>query len=249
MGLGHSPSISMDGLIFSFDAGNSRSYAGSGNTAYDLASSTTTYALTNGPTYSSSNGGAIVLDGTNDFLYNPTRNITTEFQYNSAFTIVAWCKITENTAEGYLVNNRTQDISGTQYTGWALIQANGEILGFVGGYPSSVFSWRRVGSGTTVFSNLVYNKWAHIVFLNNGTAGQQKIYINGDNATNTASDDTTPPYTINYTGGTHRIYIGYDGTQTHPLTGNVAQVQLYNRALSAAEVKQNYNATKRRFGL
>ena len=249
MGIAYNTSIVSDGLVFAFDAANSRSYSGSGNTAYDLASSTTTYALTNGPTYSSSNGGAIVLDGTNDFLYNPTRSITTEFQYNSAFTIVAWCKITENTAEGYLVNNRTQDTSGTLYTGWGLIQANGLILGFVGGYPNNTFSWRRVSSGFEVFSNSVYNKWAHITYLNNGTAGQQKIYINGDDATNTASDDTTPPYTINYTGGTHRIYIGYDGTQTHPLTGSIGQVQIYNRALSAAEVKQNYNATKKRYGL
>jgi hypothetical protein len=32
-------------------------------------------------------------------------------------------------------------------------------------------------------------------------------------------------------------------------TGNIASVQIYNRALSATEVLQNYNATKSRFGL
>ena len=249
MGLGHAPFIVTDGLVFSFDAGNSRSYSGSGNTAYDLASLSTTYTLTNGPTYSSSNGGAIVLDGTNDFLLNSVRSVATEFQYSSAFTIVAWCRITENTQEGYIVNNRTQDISGTQYTGWGLIHAGGLILGFVGGYPSNTYSWRRVSSGFEVFSNSVYNKWAHITYLNNGTAGQQKIYINGEIATNAASDDTTPPYTVDYSGGTHRIYIGYDGTQTHPLTGSISQVQIYNRALSATEISQNFNATRDRYGI
>ncbi len=247
MGIDVGPIEVTDGLVFHIDVGNTRSYSGSGNTAYDLVSSGTTYALTNGPTFSSSNGGAIVFDGANDFLYNSVRSVTTEFQYNSAFTIVVWAKITENTAEGYLVNNRTQDTSGTQYTGWGLIHAGGLILGFVGGYPSNTYSWRRVSSGFEVFNNSVYNKWAHITYVNNGTAGQQKIYINGENATNAASDDTTPPYTVDYSGGTHRIYIGYDGTQTHPLTGNIAQVQIYNRALTAQEIFQNYNATKGRY--
>ena len=240
--------IVTNGLIYNFDAGNSRSYAGTGLTAFDLAGSGTTYTLTNGPAFSTLNGGSLSFDGTNDYLINTARTPDCEFQYSSAFTIMAYCKITENSATGYIVNNRTTDASSTLYTGWGLVQDAGIILGFVGGYPGNTLSWRRAGISTTSFNNSVYNQWAHIAFVNTGVAGEQKIFINGVNATNSASDDTTPPYTINY-GTSHRIYIGYDGAQAHPLSANISQVQIYSRALSSTEILQNYNAAKSRYGL
>jgi hypothetical protein len=250
MGIAYNTSIVTNGLIISVDAGNIRSYAGSGNTAYDLTRSNSNYTFTNGPVYNASNGGAFVFDGTNDFLYNSSRMIDTEFQYTSTFTAISWCKITENTNEGYIVNNRTQDANGTFYTGWGLNHWAGAIYGFVGGYPgNNTLSWRRVSTSSVTFDNFIYNKWSHIVYVNTGVAGGQKIYVNGIDATNSASDDTNPPYTINYSGGNHRIYLGYDGSQTHPLTGSIAQVQIYNRALSAQEISQNFNATRDRYGI
>ena len=60
-------SIVTDGLVFYVDAGNANSYAGSGTTWSDLVGSNDG-TLTNGPTYSSDNGGSIVFDGSNDYV-------------------------------------------------------------------------------------------------------------------------------------------------------------------------------------
>jgi hypothetical protein len=54
------------------------------------------------------------------------------------------------------------------------------------------------------------------------------------------------PISINYTGAP--LTIGSRGG-IQPFKGNIASVQIYNRALSADEVLQNYNTTKGRFGL
>jgi hypothetical protein len=64
--LAHSPSIVMNNLVLCLDAGNSKSYPGSGTTWYNLIPGGVNGTLTNGPTYSSANGGVIVLDGVND---------------------------------------------------------------------------------------------------------------------------------------------------------------------------------------
>ncbi len=243
--------IVKNGLVYYFDAGNTNSYAGTGLTAYDIAGSGATNSLVNGPAFSTLNGGSIYFDGSDDHIVNNSRTTSSEFQYTSAFTIIAFCKIIENTNTGYIVNNRTTDGSSTLYTGWGVVQDQGTIVGFVGGYPGgNTLSWRRAGISTTSFNNLVYNKWAQVTFVNTGVAAGQKIYINAIDYTSYATDDTNPPYTVNYAGA-HRIYIGQDGTGAgvHPMTANIAQVQIYNRALSSTEILQNYNASKGRYGL
>ena len=68
MGLAHSPSLVMNGLVLALDAANPKSYPGSGTTWTDLSGRGNTGTLTNGPTYSSANGGSLVFDGTNDYV-------------------------------------------------------------------------------------------------------------------------------------------------------------------------------------
>jgi len=243
------PEIVTDGLVLSLDAGNSRSYPSTGTAWNDLSGRGNSVILTNGPTYNSANGGAIVFDGSDDHALASGRTTVTEFQYNSAFAVSCWCRVEENTNTGYIVNNRFTDAGNAPFCGWGVCQSNGSILAFVGGYPSNQFAWRQAVSSSTTFNNLVYNKWANITYLNTGNAGEQKIYINGTDVTTSAYDDRSPPHTINYSNGNSRICVGRDGTVNHPLTGKIAQVLIYNRALSASEVAQNYAATRGRFGL
>ena len=76
-------SIVTDGLILHLDAADSNSYGGSGNTWYDISGNGYNGILTNGPTYSTNNGGCLIFDGTNDYikltstpLWQNIRNIT-----------------------------------------------------------------------------------------------------------------------------------------------------------------------------
>ena len=67
MALHHSPRIVTNGLVLCLDAGSRKSYGGTGNVWRDLAGSNNG-TLTNGPTFSSANGGSIAFDGTNDYV-------------------------------------------------------------------------------------------------------------------------------------------------------------------------------------
>ncbi len=244
------PDIIENGLVLCLDAANRQSYAGSG-TVWSSLVRDLNGTLTNGPTFNSANGGSIVFDGVNDYWVCSQRTIITEFQYNSSFTAEAFAYISENSGTGYIITNRLPGVdgNGTQYTGWALSHDGGRLYGFVGGYPGQ-YSWRRAAISSVDFTNLIFNKWAHIVFTNTGNAGEQKIFINGINITNLTEDDKNPPYTINYGNGTSRLVVGMDGWNLGsgiPLNSRISLARVYNRALTPAEILQNYNATKSRF--
>ena len=68
MSVRYNTSIVTDGLVLCLDAGNRKSYVGTGVTWTDLSGRGNTGTLTNGPTYNSVNGGSIDLDGTNDYV-------------------------------------------------------------------------------------------------------------------------------------------------------------------------------------
>ena len=71
MGRAHSPRIVTDNLVLALDAGNTKSYPGSGTTWTDTVGGNNG-TLTNGPTYSSDDGGSIVFDGSNDYAQSGT---------------------------------------------------------------------------------------------------------------------------------------------------------------------------------
>jgi len=66
------------------------------------------------------------------------------------------------------------------------------------------------------------------------------IYINGVLSQSIASN-------VNVT--TNNLNLGRWQSGTRPLNGNIAQASIYNKALTASEVAQNFNATKSRYGL
>lgn len=243
------PEIVNDGLVLHLDAANPRSYPGSGTTWYDLSGNGNDGTFMNGVGYSVDNKGSLVYDGVNDYWICNQQTTETEFQYFDSFTITSLAYINENSGDGYLVNNRITDADGVLYSGWGLLQSSGNLLFIIGGYKNSRFSWRRASIGTTAFNDLCFQKWSHITVTNTGIAGEQKIYINGVNSTVDASDDTNPPHIINYSSNISRVLIGKDGTFSHYLGGKVAKTTVYNRALSAAEIQKNFEATRARYGI
>lgn len=76
------PNIVDAGLVVYLDATNPKSYPGSGTTWTDLSGNGNDGTLVNGPTYSSANGGVIVLDGVNDYI-NVSLNLT-----NQNYTVI-----------------------------------------------------------------------------------------------------------------------------------------------------------------
>lgn len=239
-----------DGLVLYLDAGIKGSYSGSGTTWTDLAGSNNG-TLTNGPTYSGADGGSIVFDGVNDQVTLP--NIPT----TSSFTFEAWVNTDNRTlARQYIYTKQRTPPSGYAYT---FQQMQGIYLSYGGVLDptnaSFVVSFASNDSGGTSFainSNIITSNstWYQVVAtMDNGTVA---MYLNGVGYT--PSQYISPSYSAATTPGIftpNDCQVGgrYDSNANDPFDGKIAIVRDYNRALSAAEVKQNFEATRGRFGI
>lgn len=220
MGLEHSPIITTDGLILYLDAGNARSYSGSGNTTYDLSGSGNTSALTNGASYLSSNLGTFTFDGTNDYI--PVKSLANILP-KTAYTKIALFYVTSFSTNNNIISG---GFSG-QHAFW-LFASNKLYAGHNG-------NWSTVTGNTT----LSLNTWYFGAVTYSNSTGW-KLYLNG-------REDGTSADTTTFVNN-QEISIASYGAGNY-FTGRIASVQVYNRALSATEIVQNYNATKRRYGL
>ena len=229
MGLKHSPIIVTNGLVLCLDAGNSRSYPGSGTTWTDLSGLSNTGTLTNGPTYSSSNGGSIVFDGVDDYVDLGNPSSLSAIGGTTNITASGWAYYTAYGGGGQSYSVIT--VKGSPWT-WLL-----ENL-------SSTFRFRITAGGSDVnvadTSTHALNTWYNVVGTYDGS--NMKIYVNGVLKNTAAQTGTLATNTETAKIGT------WQGTN-YNLTGRVSNVSIYNRALTAAEIKQNYNALKGRFGL
>ena len=225
MGAFGGPDIITDGLALAVDAGSTRSYPGSGTTTTSLVSSNIG-SLINGVGFSSDNGGAFTFDGVNDFI-----SFDTTLTFSSAnLTSVTWVKLdsypSQNSSIGFSPD------SGT--TGFRIYSVSATSLG--------VWTRNGTGGGVTAIATtngIPLNEWVQVTFVLNGTNGI--IYKNGVailSGTFTQTPNalsSSPVWLSRYSGG------GY------VVDGKTASALLYNRALTAAEVLQNYNAQKNRF--
>jgi len=209
------------GLVLDLDASNPYSYAGAGTTWYDTSGNSYNSTLTNGPTYSTTNSGIINFDGVDDYSVATVASIT-----NSS-TIGIWIK-----SSNY--NNKIPvSIASTNY-------GSGPNIFFYNNY----INWNTGDGAGNPFSNSSYpnSSWHYIVVTNDSTSNA-KLYIDGV-LIGTAGYRSTLSSTSN------NFWLGrFSGDNNYTINASIGASHLYNRVLSAAEVLQNYNATKGRFGL
>ncbi len=213
-----------DGLVLCLDATDIKSYSGSGTTWYDRSTNGNNGTLTNGPIYSSADGGSIAFDGSNDYVNcgnNSTLNLST-------FTSSSWVYPRN-------LSIRNNIVSKEQSANW--VYAVGQV-------SNKITFWINNGSWIQQdsVSNITLNTWIYITVSYDGNI--KKIYINDlfdsqQNASGMILNSSTP------------VAIGAQSQNftASLLNANIAQVSIYNRALSQAEVLQNYNAQKARYKL
>jgi hypothetical protein len=207
--------------VLCLDAGNSRSYPGSGTTWSDLSGNGNNGTLTNGPTYNSANYGSIVFAGDDDCV---VVNNNASILSSTSYTKIA-CFYPTSFTTG---NNIISGGNSGQHAFW-LAGGNKLNAGHNG-------SWSTVVSSTT----LSLNTWYYGAVTFNTTTGWI-LYLNGvQEATNTSTTTFT---------GNGEILVGAYSTGANVFTGRIATTQVYNRALTAAEVQQNFNALRGRFGI
>ena len=236
MGIISGANLISDGLVYSLDAANFRSYSGSGITSFGLVGGFGG-TFVNGTGFSSASSGSFVFDGTNDFLSLSDTNLLA-FGTNS-FSIDFWLYSTYVHSGGVLY--RTILSSYDNYNGSFLTYF---FLGLFnnGSTLNNVVSFLNSASGNLMGSlgaNINVNEWTNVTFTRN--ENNLICYKNGVLVSTQAS--------ANDFSGTRNTRIGGGVEQVNTFQGSISSLVIYNRALSAKEVKQNYNATKRRYSL
>jgi hypothetical protein len=227
--------IIRNGLVLELEAASRNSYPGSGTVWTDLSGNNNNGTLIASPTYSSNNAGIFSFNGTNQYatLGTPStiNNLTTP-------TVSAWAKFNAvNIAVANAITIYEKGYDGT-YEGFCLRIVNPNLLQV----STYILSGNQTFGATAPIATVI-GAWYNVVGQYTGTAWN--LYINGDlsnsSITATGPQASTAPISI----GAASI----SGTYQRFLNGDISLVQVYNRALSATEIQQNYNAQKSRFGL
>ena len=236
MGYSFGVPILTDGLTLCLDASDKNSYPGSGTTWSDLAGFNNG-TLTNGPTFSSDNRGAIEFDGTNDFI-----NLNSDYEEwteSAHKTCCVWFLNGGNTSEARIFNTGFDD-SGEK-TAFA--------IGVKASTNNSPFYFLRTAAGATLKADFgdVMNTtdWNHLCLVHDGTANEGYCYQQGVlKATVSNVGEITQA-----TSDTAAIGGAWFNHSSYPLNGKIACLQLYDRALTIEEINQNFNAQRTRFGV
>jgi hypothetical protein len=220
MGISAGPNSISDNLAFHIDPANPRSYAGVGTVIYDLSGNGKTSYFTNGAFYQNYQKGVVVVDGNNDYISTPLFNLT------SPITVSAWVK------------NVVDDSPVFSASGPEVSYGNNEVIHYFSGKSILVAGNPTVGKYFQ-FPQLNLNQWSNLV-MTRDASNNMSIYLNGMGSTSN---------TQSYSNILQMNQIGrYSAfTNVYNVKGSIGEVKIYNRALSASEVLQNYNASKKRY--
>ena len=239
--------IVTSGLVLNLDAANPRSYAPpyNGVTWTTLAGSNNG-TLTNGPTFNSANGGSIVFDGTNDYTTFPAGTFGYSPGTTGEVSLEIWVYPT-GPYTSYVAEPPTTNLGGFFGQSY-LANSIGWGLGMSTTSGVNYFAWQVRNGGTIVQPALVAftnNSWYHVVgsFARNSFS---RLYVNG---VNVSSISSTSLNGISLTPNTLDAAIGRGGFAPFYAGCRIPIARIYNRALSASEISQNFNATRARFGI
>jgi len=193
--------------------------------------------LTNGPTYSSDNGGSLVFDGSNDYVsisdsssLNMTSQLTLSvFAHLEDWSITNSGKILSKTENGaYQLFHNHPSVGGSGYIG--------ALVYYGGAYRNVIYSSSNLSSGWHCICATVDGRYL-------------RLYVDGFQVTTYDLGSTG----VITTTSSHLVLGAEPGTGTTVtgdyFPGSISNALVYNKALSAEEVKQNFNAIRGRFGI
>tara|TARA_B100001939_G_scaffold307751_1_gene287985 strand:+ start:361 stop:1095 length:735 start_codon:yes stop_codon:yes gene_type:complete len=238
------PNVVEDGLVLALDAGNTKSYPGSGSTWTDLIGSKNG-TLTSGPTFSSDNGGSIVFDGINDYIDLGTQ-LNSDISLTDV-TISFWAYIDSTAADEAFVSIGSFTINRPLMIWYDTIVSSTDNTGTndVGGGSTNVItvmvtdttSEKRFSTSDNALSATTWHNISVVLDVTNNTF---YTYIDSVEAAKWVDNNTSGG--INSSGLDFMI----SPFSTY-LDGRISNFFVYNKALTAAEVAQNYNALKGRY--
>jgi hypothetical protein len=223
--------------------GPGRSYPSTGvadqssSTAFNDVSGKGNIGTLNGPTYSSANSGVFVFDGSGDYISFASAS-ELQFLNRLPYTLEVWMYPTSNPGASTWTGifNREDTSVGSR---------DGYNIYLNGGSGTLYLATERFTTGTQNAIGTTYNDsdllniWSHIVATYDGTT--LRLYRNGVQLNSTTS-------TGNITNATKALEIGRRGTGAY-FIGRLNGQKIYNKALSASEIQQNFNAIRGRYGI
>lgn len=240
--------IITDGIVLNLDGGFTPSYPKSGTTIYDLSLSVNNGVLTNGPTYTSNDGGVINYDGTDDYtsitnsnsLYLPNAMSIQFFVKVDTIPSVAggnrmWL-VTKGQSNQFEWQTSINNF-GSEFGKWCFLRYASATPG--GALDGGAFRGRASSS------DAVTGVWTNVAFTLASPSSLNDVYLNG--VLNNGA--TLSQNNMNVSQGTANVRLGTRDFGEKYLDGSLGDVLIYNRQLSATEVLQNYNALKSRYGL
>ena len=230
MGFYNSPRIITDNLFLYLDAANAKSY--SGGTAWkDLSGKGRDTTLVSSPPHSTTNGGYFDFDGTDDYVNANTALPDSFFQGNSTISFWIYFNTIDSDSQGQAIIHHG---TNSNPNGFHLMQRESKVR---------LDLW---GPGLTSASTFSASTWYNLTVTHNNTTNACAIYING-------SLDASDTLSASYTGSGNNCRIAgpiiEGGVYHDELHARIAQVLCYERVLTAADVSQNFNALRSRFGV
>jgi len=235
MGIAYNPRIVTDGLVLALDAGNTKSYPGSGTTWTDLSGSENNGTLNNmdGVNLDSANGGNLTFDATNEFV-RVLDNDSLDFGTGD-FTVSLWFKRSTNATGNLRLISKgaSSDSANAANAGFAFFGSDSGLALTVNATAP------RTGPPNISIS---LDTWTNAILVMERGVNMRSYKNAVQIGTNTAPAGSV--------SGTSNLIIGAhaDGAGLY-WSGNIAQVSIYNKALTASEIQQNFNATRSRFGI
>jgi len=210
--------IVSSGLKLNIDASNPASYAGTGNSWYDLSGNNNHATLMNSPTYDAASG-SIVTNGSNQYIAVPQFNTA-----NTNITVQAWVYVNLNST-GTFIKNGTGGGGysiGIGNSAYDQVGSNVVMLLYGRGWIATGVSYATAG-------------WKLVTLTLDGSS-TARAYVNGGliGTSYTWPTPTVPAGTLNFGANIGDGSIYYNG--------KFAAAYFYDRALSLAEIQQNYNA-------
>ena len=221
------PMVARDGIIGAWDAAGKRSYPGTGTTWYDVAGGNNSTLVNGGSglTFDSANGGSIVFDGSDDYTTATDFQNISPVSGTNSFAFSMWIYL-DTTDPITFMTQRVDSFNRWSWWWNASLQM-------------CFASWTSGSDTGVAFThNFTADSWYYVTLVRDGNT--ILFYV-----------DSVLKYAVSYThtipAQAAALNFGYDQQNYSSLDGKIALVHAYSKALSAGEVKQNYDATKWRF--
>ena len=241
----YSGGIVRNGLVVLLDAGKVDSYPKVSNLWNDIGVNTNNSTLNGGYTFSSSDGGSVQLNGTTAYVACGLAQSIGADPF-LPFSMVVWSKKIATIANTpQTIVERYQGTNAVLYRfGWQIVYDYRSSGFSEGDITIHMNNSQNSDSYITATNSNPVNQWKHITFTYDGSVGY--LYVDGNLMS--SANRPTPHPSGGISANSRNLNLGYLSVHNSQfLNGNIAQLLVYNRTLTATEVMQNFTATRSRF--